>query len=118
MKIFQIYNSFCHWDATEALSGSVANAEGRYPADVVFVEAPDFVFEGWGYNENAEGGERFIRPKPPEGWIYDENTGTFYPEDAIPPANEPETDTAALLARIAALEEELEATKILLGVTE
>ena len=45
------------------------------------METPDYVFEGWGYDETAEGYERFIKPTAPEGWAYDDATGTFYPTD-------------------------------------
>lgn len=77
MKIFQIYGGFCHWDATAVLPSMDAAAE-MFAPDIVFVETPDFVFEGWGFDETAEGDARFIRPIPPAGWEYDEKTGTFY----------------------------------------
>lgn len=83
MKVFQIVGDFCHYDATR-VHPTVKSTEGRYPPDVLFVEAPDYVFEGWGYL-NGE----FIKPTPPEGWIYDDATGTFYPEDYAPPAPDP-----------------------------
>ena len=76
MKIFQIHNGFCWWDAT-ATVGSIENASTMFPPDCVFVEAPDFVFEGWGYDEHAEGDERFIQPETPDGWDYDTESGTF-----------------------------------------
>lgn len=53
---------------------------GFFPPEVLFVEAPDYVYEGWGYL-NGE----FIKPTPPEGWLYDDKTGTFYLEDQSPP---------------------------------
>ena len=83
MKIFQILNGFCHWDATEVLL-TVEEAERRFSSDMHFTEAPDYVFEGWGYDDTADGDERFIRPEAPEGWIYDETTGTFYREGEEP----------------------------------
>ena len=85
MKVFQILGGFCHWDATETL-GKSENAAGRFPDDVIFVDAPDFVREGWGYDASADGDERFIRPEVPEGWLYDDMTGTFYPEGGINPS--------------------------------
>lgn len=85
MKIFQIIGNFCHWDATNQLK-NLAYAVANFPATDVFVEAPDFVFEGWGYDPLATGDARFIRPTPPEGWNYDEKTGTFYPEEGIAPS--------------------------------
>ena len=44
------------------------------------MEAPDNVFEGWGYLDGE-----FIKPTPPEGWLYDEATGCFYLEGEDPP---------------------------------
>ena len=79
MKIFQILNAVCHWDATK-LHPTLNSTLGRYAANIVFVEAPDFVFEGWGYDASAEGDARFIPPETPKGWLYDDRSGTFYPE--------------------------------------
>ena len=75
MKLFQILNGICHWDATSK-HPTLASADGVYAPDIVFVEAPDSVFEGWGYLDGE-----FIQPTPPDGWLYDEITGTFYPAD-------------------------------------
>ena len=72
MKIFQIENSVCFYDATR-VHQTLESTVGCYPPSVLFVEAPDYVFEGWGYL-NGE----FIQPTPPEGWQYDAGTGTFY----------------------------------------
>ena len=85
MKVFQILGGFCHWDATEVL-GKAENAVGRFSEDVIFVDAPDYVCEGWGYDALAEGDERFIRPTAPEGWLYDDVTGTFYPDGSVKPS--------------------------------
>jgi len=85
MKVFQIIDGFCHWDATEVL-GKAENADALFPEDLVFVDAPDFVSEGWGYDSSADCDARFIRPSAPEGWLYDDVTGTFYPEDGIKPS--------------------------------
>lgn len=82
MKVFQIVNEICHWDATRQFPTKESTV-GYFPPDLLFVEAPDEVFEGWGYVDGE-----FIKPTPPEGWVYDEETGTFYPEDYIP--EEPE----------------------------
>ena len=80
MKIFQIVNGFCHWQTPFR---SLEETKG-FPADCIFVEAPDYVNEQWGFDDTKEGNERFIHPEPPEGWMYDEETGTFYPESEIP----------------------------------
>lgn len=93
MKIFQILNNMCHWDATR-MHPTLESTVGKYAPNIVFVEAPDYVFESWGYDESAEGDERFIQPTPPDGWLYDEATGTFYPEDELPGV--PETEPTEL----------------------
>lgn len=75
-KIFQIVNGFCYWQAPYE---TLAETEGKYAPDIQFVEASDYVFEGWGY-VNGE----FIKPTAPEGFIYDEKTGTFYAAEDQP----------------------------------
>ena len=86
MKIFQIFNSqgddllFCHYDLTRQFP-TIESTVGKFAPNIIIVEAPDYVFEGWGYDKTAEGDERFIKPTTPEGWAYDEETGTFYPTD-------------------------------------
>lgn len=80
-KVFQIVNGFCHWQTPfKDLSETV----DRYPSDCLFVEAPDYVNEQWGYDGTKEGDERFIKPVAPEGWIYDDDTGTFIEKAMIP----------------------------------
>ena len=86
MKVFQIENNICYWDATKQFPNVDATI-GRFPAALLFVEAPDYVFEGWGYDPDAEGEECFLKPTPPEGWLYDDETGTFYQEGYKPPAD-------------------------------
>lgn len=77
MKIFQILGGVCHWDAS-AVVHSLDEARERFAPDIVFAEAPDNVHEGWGYDDSLEGDARFLRPTPPDGWEYDDETGTFY----------------------------------------
>lgn len=79
MKIVQIENGFVHWDASPVVP-DMEWAASHYAPNIVFVEAPDYVFEGWAFDEEKEGDERFIKPVPPEGWRYDDTTGTFYLE--------------------------------------
>ena len=63
----------------------------QYPPTIQFVEVPDYVREGWGYDETQEGDARFIEPKPPAGWLYDRATGTFNKDpNYVPPAAEPD----------------------------
>lgn len=120
MKIFQIVKNLCHYDMTP-IHPTLASTIGRYAPNVVIVEAPDYVFEGWGYNPDAEGDDRFIKPTPPEGWLYDDATGTFYPADGEKP--KPPTQSgniSELTAKVANLEEQLATieavNKTLLGV--
>ena len=85
MKVFQIIDGFCHWDAS-AVIRRAADAEGRFEPDMLFADAPDYVYEGWGFDASAEGDARFIKPEAPEGWLFDEKTGTFYEEGTNPPS--------------------------------
>ena len=78
MKIFLVFDNFCYNDLTR-LYNNLENAKKHYSSDTIIVEAPDYVFENWGYDATKEGDARFIQPEPPEGWIYDADTGTFYP---------------------------------------
>lgn len=92
MKIFQIENNRCHWDATP-IHPTIADTVGKYAPEVVFVEAPDYVFEGWGYDSTESGEERFIKPLPPDGWTYNEHTGAF--EQIAQPGMETDQISAA-----------------------
>ena len=86
MKVFQIVSGFCYYDATHLHSSVASIPEGIYPPNLEFIDAPDYVREGWGYD-----GVNFIEPTAPEGWLYDRDTGTFYEDpNYVPP--EPETD--------------------------
>lgn len=76
MKIVQIVNGIVYYDMTP-VHPTLRSTEGRYPSDMLIVEAPDYVFEGWGYDGAQIGDERFIQPTPPEGWYYDPANGTF-----------------------------------------
>ena len=94
MKIFQILDGICYYDATP-VHPTLADTIGKYPPDVQFVEAPDYVFENWGYDSTKSGDERFIKPTPPDGWYYDDETGSFQPiNPPEPPEPEPEPETA------------------------
>ena len=102
MKLIQIVNDICHYDMTK-LYNDVNTAKKYYPPNVQIVEAPDYVFEGWGYN--TETGD-FIKPTPPEGWLYDDATGTFY--RTVPP--EPVKSPEELTREIKQLKAQLEAS--------
>lgn len=110
MKIFQIYGGICYYDAT-AVHPTLESTVGKYPPDVIFVEAPDYVFENWGYDETKVGYERFIQPTPPEGWKYNTETGGFElinppePEVNTNPITELQTQNKQLEAKVKALTE-------------
>lgn len=91
MKIFQIVNNICYYDATP-VHPTLKSTEGKYPPDVLFVEAPDKVHEGWGYDPTQTGDNRFIQPTPPAGWQYDEDTGTFYQGEIYSPHKQRKID--------------------------
>lgn len=83
MRYFQIYNDICYWDASNVVSSPEEAAE-RFAPDIVIVEAPDYVREGWGFDASRGGDDRFIRPEPPDGWEYDDETGTMYRPGDLP----------------------------------
>lgn len=103
MKVFQIKNNSCYHDTTSKFP-TVAATVGRFPPSVLFVEAPDYVREGWGFDSSKEGDERFLQPQPPEGWLYDLETGTFYQEgEPAPSAAEPEPTAEEQIADLQAM---------------
>ena len=79
MKVFIVFNNFCYNDLSSRYK-SKDEAKKNYDDKTEIVEAPDYVFEGWGYDETKIGDERFIKPISPDGWLYDDDTGTFYKE--------------------------------------
>jgi len=101
MKIMQVIDNLCWWDASSVVS-SLEEARQKFAPDLVFVEAPDEVREGWGYNPRAKGKNRFLKPVAPDGYVYDEKTGTIVPEDN---RTEEERLTEKITALRAALEE-------------
>ena len=80
MAIFQIVNGKCHWQTPFK---SLDEVKDRFPPDCLFVDAPDYVNEQWGFDETEIGDDRFIKPEAPEGWIYDDETGQLMPEDML-----------------------------------
>lgn len=87
MKVFEVRGNmmFSHYSQYS----TAAEARQYYADNIVFAEAPDYVFEGWGYDPDELGDARFIKPTPPEGWLYDDATGTFYPEGELAPSEKP-----------------------------
>lgn len=109
MKVFQIVNGWCYNDMT-AQFPSLEDTNGKFSPDIVIVETPDYVYEGWGYDEMQEGEARFIQPQAPEGWLYDTGSGTFYPEGETAPSKMPTTEEKVKLleAQIEAQNEQLD----------
>ncbi len=112
MKVFQILNGICHWQAPYE---SAEEANSVYSSDIKFADAPDYVFEGWGYIDGE-----FIKPTAPEGWLYDDATGTFYPSEDNPIAHPVTVNEIAqnALNRTGLLEKENEQLKSRLSATE
>ena len=67
MKYFKVVKNF--------IFEEIFNLEKEIGNFVVI--APDYVFEGWGFDITQKGENRFIKPECPEGFKYDEKTGTF-----------------------------------------
>lgn len=72
MKRFIVYGNSMALDVSPGSS----RAGVKPPDNGFLIDAPDYVFEGWGYDARKTGDERFIKPRPPEGWAYDPKTGT------------------------------------------
>lgn len=79
-KIFQIEDNFCFRDYTDEIP-DLEYASTHFAPNIIFVEAPDYVFVGWGFDKYQEGDARFVKPDVPEGWVYNELDGTFYPKE-------------------------------------
>lgn len=104
MKVFQVLNGFCYWDATSRHPSLNDIQPNQYHPSIQFVEAPDYVFESWGFDETQQGDARFTQPEPPEHWLYDPATGTFYPDPDNPPEGwTPPTDETTDLLEEAAI---------------
>ena len=81
MKVFEIAYGHVHRDVSSRFS-TAQKASKHFAPNIVFVDAPDNVFPGWGYNPNAVGNARFIKPEVGEGQEYNPETGEVWdPED-------------------------------------
>lgn len=76
MKFVIIENQFVTEDLTDFYE-TVESARFENPFKFV-IEAPDYVFSGWIYDGTRVGDACFIKPNAPNGWEYDDETGTFY----------------------------------------
>ena len=77
-KIFEIVNDRVHKEYPQY--DTVSEAYDHYSRDLTFVEAPDNVWVGFGFDSSKVGDERFIRPELSEGWVYDEMNRPWNPE--------------------------------------
>lgn len=78
MKVFQIVDGRCHYDATKLHASLADIPAGIYPPALVFAEAPDYVREGWGYDPAQEGDARFTQPPLPEPSQWSDDTGQIF----------------------------------------
>lgn len=77
MKVVQIHRGMVHKDLSSEFR-TAKESEGKYAPNIKIVDAPDYVFPGWGYDASAEGDARFVQPEVPEGMAYDRDTGTVW----------------------------------------
>lgn len=75
MKVAEILNGKIHHIYPEY--HSVEEARKYFAPNIKFIEIPDKVGELWGFDENAEGDERFIAPQLDDGWYWDENGNPY-----------------------------------------
>ena len=76
-KVFDVMNGRLYHHYPEY--NSVEDTVGLYADNIVFVDAPDWCFEGVYYFPEREGDARFVAP-PPEPLQLDENGNPYSPE--------------------------------------
>ena len=79
MKVFEILNNTVHCEYPQY--STAAEASSHYAPTIQFVDAPDWVWPGFGFDPSKSGDERFIRPELSEGYEYDENGNIWNPEE-------------------------------------
>lgn len=95
MKVFHIVGGICHHEYSTSEYANAAEAAKFFVPDWLFVDAPDWVHEQWGFDYDAEGDERFLCPpleytdEHGNVWLYDggvgvEGSGTYYLKDSPP----------------------------------
>ena len=93
MKVFQIVGNICFKDITRLYNHHDLSKITALHYEI----APDHVFANWGFDPDKEGDERFVKPIPPEGFIYNEENGCFEPENPDPIEPSAEDDLSSLL---------------------
>lgn len=76
-KVFQIIDGECYSEVTE-LFPAAADTVGWYPDDLLFVDAPDYVFQGWTYRNG-----KFYEPVAPGGYHYNYENGQIEQNESI-----------------------------------
>lgn len=99
MKIFLARGGSLAEDVTESILSMPGLGAGRMTAEELegmldrvslphpgerLAAAPDRVWPGWGFDPGKRGDARFLKPVPPQGWRYDEGSGTLYRPEAVP----------------------------------
>lgn len=78
MKVVEIVNNRVHREYPEF--ATVDDAYKKHSKSLLFVECPDNIQPGFGYDGTKQGNDRFIRPQLSEGWEYDDNGYPWNPE--------------------------------------
>lgn len=79
-KVFEIVDGIC---IDKLPFTSLTTKITSRSSNVLFVQAPDYVFPGWGYKNvdddgnSITGDDCFIKPVAPEGYFYNDETGEF-----------------------------------------
>ena len=78
MKVFEIENG--HIKCWLKRFNSIEEARKYMAPSIELVEAPDYVYSTWGYDESKSGDNRFIKPETNQGdgWVYNDEDGTFW----------------------------------------
>ena len=80
MKVMEILNGVCHREYPEYKDAT--EARKFFSDSIHFVDAPNWVWPGYGYNPNNFGDKRFLRPELGEGWVYDDDGHPWNPEQS------------------------------------
>ena len=80
MKVVEIVNKRVHREYWEYQTAE--EAQKHFAQNIHFENAPDWVWEGYGFDASKTGDDRFIRPALSEGWVYNEDGLPWNPEYA------------------------------------
>jgi len=78
MKLFQVQNGLATVDFTQHGPSKKDIKEGMFPESLIneLYDAPDYVHIGYGFNYDTK---EWVKPETPEGFDYDPESGTLYP---------------------------------------